>query len=158
MSLLIADQPHSTLEAEKLDLGGASASRGHGACCFAIPVSADVVGGTSASAASRSHLPSELGVQDLGSGIRITRRSDAWRCADSCFRSIRGRPGCLQALVCSESRLNASVASSECADRPVADGLHNAGDGLDDRAGDEGRFKSLVERESGRAADNAGGS
>src|ERR1700733_16178654 len=137
MSLLTADQPHSTLEAEKLDLGGASVSRGHGACCFAIPISADVAGGTSAGAAPRSQLPSELGVQDLGSGIGIARRSGAWSCADSCFGSIRRRPGCLQALVRSESRLNASVASSECADRLVADGLHHAGDGLYDRAGDE---------------------
>src|ERR1700677_4859664 len=115
MSLLIADQPHSTLEAEKLDLGGASASRGHSACCFAIPISADVAGGTSASAAPRSHLPSELGVQDLGSGIRITRRGGAWRCPDSCFRRIRGRSWRLYAFIRPESRFNASVASSECA-------------------------------------------
>jgi hypothetical protein len=146
MSLLTADQPHSTLEAEKLDLGGASVSRGHGACCFAIPISADVAGGTAASAALASHLPSELGVQDLGSGIRITRRSCVWRCADSCFRLIRGRSWCLYALVRSESRFYASVASSECSHRFVADGLHHAGDWLNDRTGDESRLESLVER------------
>ena len=158
MSLLITDQPHSPLEAEKLDLGCTFVSGGHVARCISIPISADVAGGTAASAAFRSHLPSELGVQDLGSSIRIARRSGAWRCADSCFRLIRGRSWRLYALVRSESRFNASVASSECAHRLVADGLHHAGDRLDDRTGDESRLKSLVERKSGCTADNAGSS
>ena len=112
MSLLIADQPHSTLEVENLDLGGASATREHGVCCFAVPISADVAGGTSVSAAAGSDLPSELGVQDLGSGIRIARRSGAWRRADSCFRLIREHSWRLYTLVRSEPGFNASVASS----------------------------------------------
>jgi hypothetical protein len=120
------------------------------------PFFAEVAGGTAASASPGSDLASELGVQDLGSGIRITRRGGAWSCADSCFRSIRGRPGCLQTLVRFESSFDAPVVSSERSHGFVADGLHHAGDGLDDRAGDECRFKSLVERKSGRAADNAG--
>ena len=158
MSLLIADQPDSTLEVEKLDLGGASASGGHAARWFTVPISADVAGGTAASAALGSHLPSELGVKDLGSSIRIARRSGAWRCADSCFRLIRGRSWRLYALVRPESRFNASVASSECAHRLIADGLHHAGDRLDDRTGDESRLKSLIERKPGGTADDASSS
>jgi hypothetical protein len=146
MSLLIADQPHSTFEVENLDLGGASASGGHAAGCFTVPISADEAGRTAARAAIGSHLPSELGVQDLGSSIRIAGRSAAWRCADSCFRLIRGPSWRLYALVRSEPSFDASVASSECSHRFVADGLHHAGDWLNDRTGDESRLESLVER------------
>src|SRR5271156_6574432 len=121
MTLLINDQPLSPLETENLDLGCTFVSGSDVGRCTSIPISADVAGGSSTSAACRSHLPSELRVQDLSSSIRICCHALVRSCADSCFRRI-GRSWRLYALVRSESRLNASVASSECADRLVADG------------------------------------
>jgi hypothetical protein len=50
----------------------------------------------------------------------------------------------LYGFVRSESRFDASVASSECTYGLVADGLHHAGDKLDDGTGDECCLKSLV--------------
>src|SRR5580658_6858559 len=112
MALLIKDHPLSPLEAEKLDLGCTFVSGRH-ARCISIPISADVAGGSSACAPFGSHLPSELRVQDLSSSIRICWHAFVRSCADSCFRLIRGRSWRLYALVRSESRFYASVASSE---------------------------------------------
>jgi hypothetical protein len=156
MSLLIADQPHSTLEGENLDLACTFASESYVARRVSIPIAADEAGGTAAGAAFGSHLPSELRVQDLSSSIRICWHAFVRSRADSCFRLIRGRSGRLYALVRSEPRFNASVASSECPHRLVADGLHHAGDWLNDRTGNERRLKSLVEGKSGCTTDNTG--
>ncbi len=143
MALLIKDHPLSLLEAEKLDLGCTFVSGRH-ARCISIPISADVAGGSSASAASRSHLPSELRVQDLSSSIRICWYALVRSCADSCFRRIGGRSWRLYTLVRSEPGFNASVASSECAHRLISDSLHHVGDRLDDRTGDKSRFTAPI--------------
>src|SRR5271155_3840255 len=107
------NQPLSPLETENLDLGCTFVSGSNVGRCTSIPISADVAGGSSTSAAFRSHLPSELRVQDLSSSIRICCHALVRSCADSCFRRIGRRSWRLYTLVRSESSFDAPVASSE---------------------------------------------